>query len=124
MKKSFILAAAIFGALAVILGAFGAHALKAILTAEQLQTYEVGVRYHFYHVFALLLTAMLYKEYSNKLLVWAGYFFIVGIVLFSGSLYALSTTPSLKILGPVTPLGGACFIAGWFLLGLGCFKKS
>lgn len=123
MKKSFILAAAILGALAVLLGAFGAHALKDLLTTGQLQTYETGVRYHFYHVIALLAAAILYKEYPNKLIVWAGNFFIAGIVLFSGSLYMLSTTTGFKILGPVTPVGGACFIAGWLLLGFGCTKK-
>ncbi len=123
MKKNFIIAAAILGALAVLLGAFGAHALKAVLTTEQLQTYETGVRYHFYHVIALLAAAILYKEYPTKLLVWAGNFFIAGVVLFSGSLYILSTTTGFKILGPVTPLGGACFITGWLLLGVGCAKK-
>lgn len=124
MNRNFIIIAAISGALAVILGAFGAHALKAILTANQLQTFEVGVRYHFYHVAALLITAILYKEYPSKFLVWAGYLFIAGIILFSGSLYLLSTVDGLKMLGMVTPLGGACFIAGWLLLAVGCNKKN
>jgi uncharacterized membrane protein YgdD (TMEM256/DUF423 family) len=123
LKRNFIIIAAILGAIAVMLGAFGAHALKATLTTEQLQTYETGVRYHFYHVIALLAAAILYKEYPSKLLVWAGNLFIAGIMLFSGSLYLLSNISSLKVLGMVTPLGGVCFIAGWLLLATGCRKK-
>lgn len=124
MNRNFIVIAAISGALAVMLGAFGAHALKAILSASQLQTFEVGVRYHFYHTVALLITAMLYKEYAGKLLVWAGNLFIAGIILFSGSLYLLSIVDGLKMLGMITPIGGACFIAGWLLLAAGCRKKN
>lgn len=124
MKRNFIVIAAVMAALAVILGAFGAHALKARLTAEQLQTFEVGVRYHFYHAFALLLTGILYKEFSGKLLVWAGNFFIAGTVLFSGSLYLLSNIEGLKKLGMITPIGGVCFIAGWLMLAAGCTKQG
>jgi uncharacterized membrane protein YgdD (TMEM256/DUF423 family) len=124
VRKIFIIIAATLGALAVILGAFGTHALKAVRTAEQLQTYETGVRYHFYHTAALLITAMLYKEYTNKLLLYAGNLFITGIVLFSGSLYLLSNFSSLKMLGIITPLGGVCFIAGWLLLAAGVFKED
>lgn len=122
MKKNFIITAALLAALAVILGAFGAHALKARLTAEQLQVFEVGVRYHFYHAAALMITGILYKEFPRKQLVWAGNLFIAGIVLFSGSLYLLSNIEGLKKLGMVTPAGGVCFIAGWLLLAAGCFK--
>jgi uncharacterized membrane protein YgdD (TMEM256/DUF423 family) len=123
LKKNLIIAAAISGALAVMLGAFGAHALKTILTAEQLQVFETGVRYHFYHTIALLLTGILYREYTNKFLVWAGNLFITGIILFSGSLYVLSIT-GFKMLGMVTPVGGVCFIAAWVLLAAGCNKKN
>lgn len=124
MKRNFILTGAILAALAVILGAFGAHALKARLTAEHLQVFEVGVRYHFYHAFALLLTGILYKEFPGKKMVWAGNLFIAGIVLFSGSLYLLSNVEGFKKLGIVTPIGGVCFIAGWLLLAAGCFKRG
>lgn len=124
MKRNFIVTAAVMAALAVILGAFGAHALKARLTVEQLQTFEVGVRYHFYHAFALLLTGMLYKEFPGKLLLWAGRLFVAGTVLFSGSLYLLSNAEGLKKLGMITPLGGVCFIAGWLLLAAGCAKRA
>lgn len=123
MKRNFIILAGILGALAVILGAFGAHALKARLTAEQLQVFETGVRYHFYHVFALLLTAILYKDYPGKLLTWAGSLFIAGIVLFSGSLYLLSNLAGFKMLGVITPVGGLCFIIGWLLLAAACIKR-
>ncbi|MFN8252494.1 MAG: DUF423 domain-containing protein [Ferruginibacter sp.] len=122
MKRNFIITAALLAGLAVILGAFGAHALKARLTTEQLQVFEVGVRYHFYHAFALMLTGILYKEFPNRQLVWAGNFFIAGIILFSGSLYLLSNVEGLRKLGMVTPIGGVCFIAGWLLLAMGCIK--
>ncbi len=124
MKKNFLAIAAVLGALAVMLGAFGAHALKARLTADELQVFEVGVRYHFYHAFALLLTGILYKEFPNKQLVWAGRLFIAGTILFSGSLYLLSNMMEFKKLGIVTPVGGVCFIAGWLLLAAGCFKRA
>lgn len=124
MKRNFIILAGILGALAVILGAFGAHALKARLTAGQLQIFETGVRYHFYHAFALLLTAILYKDYPGKLLAWAGRLFTAGIFLFSGSLYFLSNLDGFKMLGIITPIGGACFIAGWLLLAAACIKRG
>jgi uncharacterized membrane protein YgdD (TMEM256/DUF423 family) len=124
MNKKFITTGAIMGALSVILGAFGAHALKEMVSPEHLVTFETGVRYQFYHAFALLAVGILYKEYPNKLLQWAGNFFIAGTVLFSGSLYILTTMPQMKWAGPVTPLGGLCFIIGWILLAMGCMKKN
>ncbi len=123
MHKKFIGIAAFTGALAVILGAFGTHALKAILSPGQLVSFETGVRYQFYHAFALLAAGILYKEFPNNLLQWAGRLFICGILLFSGSLYVLTTMPGMTWVGPITPLGGLCFIAGWLLLALGCLKK-
>jgi uncharacterized membrane protein YgdD (TMEM256/DUF423 family) len=124
MNKKFIAIGACIGAVSVILGAFGAHALKAVLSPEHLITFETGVRYQFYHAFALLATGILYKEFPNKFLQWAGNFFITGIILFSGSLYLLTTMPEMKWAGPVTPLGGLCFITGWILLAAGCMKKN
>jgi uncharacterized membrane protein YgdD (TMEM256/DUF423 family) len=124
LKTNFVSTAAILGALAVMLGAFGAHALKAKLTAEQLQTFEVGVRYHFYHVFAILIACILHFYNAHKLYEMACKFFIAGIILFSGSLYALSFTSTLKILGIVTPFGGLCFIIGWVLVALGSKHKK
>jgi uncharacterized membrane protein YgdD (TMEM256/DUF423 family) len=124
MNKKFLTAGALLGAVAVILGAFGAHYLKKILTAESLQTFEVAVRYQFYHAIALLAAGILYKDFTGKLMLWAGIFFIAGIILFSGSLYLLCAQPLWRWLGPVTPLGGLCFILGWLLMAISFTKKN
>jgi uncharacterized membrane protein YgdD (TMEM256/DUF423 family) len=123
MHKKFLLTATILGAVSVALGAFGAHALKETLSEQSLNTYEVAVRYQFYHVFALALTAVLYGSYPNKRIINAGRLFIAGIILFSGSLYLLVSLPDLRWLGAITPLGGACFIGGWLLLAAGLGKR-
>ncbi len=125
MHKGFIKWAAVFGALAVLLGAFGAHQLKNMFSDNAVQIFETGVRYHFYHVFALLFTSMIYKDYSNAYIRWAGRLFIIGIFLFSFSLYFLTyvtgaVQPGFKWLGPITPIGGVCFLAGWVCLFIGC----
>jgi uncharacterized membrane protein YgdD (TMEM256/DUF423 family) len=124
MHKNFLITAAILGAVSVAVGAFGAHALKEILSEQSFNTYEVAVRYQFYHVLALALTGVIYGSYQNKRIVNAGRLFIAGIVLFSGSLYLLISLPDLRWLGAVTPLGGACFIGGWLLLAAGFTKRS
>jgi uncharacterized membrane protein YgdD (TMEM256/DUF423 family) len=124
MNKKFLTAGALLAAVAVILGAFGAHYLKKIVTPESLQTFETGVRYHFYHAFALLAAGILYEAFASKFLKWAGNFFLAGIVLFSGSLYLLCLQPAWRWLGPVTPLGGLCFILGWIFLALAVTKKN
>jgi uncharacterized membrane protein YgdD (TMEM256/DUF423 family) len=120
MYKGFLKTAALLGALSVMLGAFAAHSLKKILTADDLQIFETAVRYQFYHVFALLAVGILYATFPGKLMQWAGRFFIAGIVLFSGSLYLLCYVKYAQLplnwLGAITPFGGACFIAGWLLL--------
>jgi uncharacterized membrane protein YgdD (TMEM256/DUF423 family) len=130
MNKNFLVIAAFMGALAVMLGAFGAHALKTMLPGDQSQslaTFETAVRYQFYHVFALALTGILYAGYPNKSLKAAGQLFIIGTIFFSGSLYILTysavTGASLQWAGPVTPLGGIMLIIGWICLGLGMMKK-
>jgi uncharacterized membrane protein YgdD (TMEM256/DUF423 family) len=128
MQKSFLKLGALLGALSVILGAFGAHALKQMLSDKSLLIFETGVRYQFYHAIALLITGILYKEFANKYLQWSGRLFGLGVLLFSGSLYFLtfieiSEKPGLKWIGAITPLGGACFIIGWILLALGISKK-
>jgi uncharacterized membrane protein YgdD (TMEM256/DUF423 family) len=129
MHSNFIKTAALLGALSVILGAFGAHSLKEIFTADILQVYETAVRYQMYHAFALLAVGIVHKEFTNKKIKWAGNFFIAGIVLFSGSLYALcfieyQHLSSLSWIGAITPLGGLCFIIGWLLLFAGVVKKD
>jgi uncharacterized membrane protein YgdD (TMEM256/DUF423 family) len=104
--------------LAVILGAFGAHALKAHLNTDQLAWWETANRYHFYHAFAILLAALIFQ--GARLPAMAGYFFLAGIILFSGSLYLMALSEMLglsrSILGPITPIGGLAFIAGWATL--------
>ncbi len=123
MQKLFIIIAAISGALAVGLGAFGAHALKDFLERSQrTAVFETAVRYQFYHTLALLLVGILLFNVQHKMMGWAGYAFIVGIILFSGSLYTLCAT-NIKMLGAITPLGGAAFIAGWIFLLIGISKS-
>ncbi len=128
MHKGFIKTSAIAGALSVMLGAFAAHGLKNLLSADNLQIFETAVRYQFYHVFALLAVGMLYKEFRGKLMNWAGRFFIAGMILFSGSLYLLCYVKHNEIplnwLGAITPFGGAAFIAGWLFLFLAVIKKN
>ncbi len=128
MHKGFIKIAALFGMLSVILGAFAAHGLKQILSADNLQVFETAVRYQFYHVFALLAVGILYGSYSVKSMLWAGYLFITGMILFSGSLYLLCyvkhAAMPLTWLGAITPFGGAAFVGGWLFLFLGISKRS
>jgi uncharacterized membrane protein YgdD (TMEM256/DUF423 family) len=124
MHKKFISIAAIITAIAVLLGAFGAHALKEKLSLENLQTFETGVRYQFYHAFALLAVGILYKEIDSRLLKWAGWFFIGGIILFSGSLYVLSCWQNMRWVGVITPFGGLSFITGWILLAVASIKNQ
>ncbi|HQR91825.1 MAG: hypothetical protein B7Y15_05805 [Bacteroidetes bacterium 24-39-8] len=127
MHKRFFITAAILGALTVAMGAFGAHALKAIVPAEALTIYETAVKYQFYHVFALALTSMLYEKFPNQSLINACACFIVGMAFFSGSLYILTIKAAtgiewLKYVGPFTPVGGLFFIAGWLQLAWGVKK--
>lgn len=120
--------AGVMGALSVALGAFGAHSLKRIVSPEIIATFETGVRYQFYHTFALLLVAILYERFPDKRVIWAGYNFIAGMFLFCGSLYILTALNStnavgLRKIGILTPFGGLFFIAGWLLLVWGVYKK-
>ncbi|MEL6856121.1 MAG: DUF423 domain-containing protein [Cyanobacteria bacterium J06607_13] len=116
MARLFLAIASILGALAVMGGAFGAHALKGKLSESALGSFETGIRYQMYHAIALLLVALLISQYPQvKGFGVAGWGFVVGVVLFSGSLYGLSLA-NIKALGPVTPLGGLAFIIGWLSL--------
>ena len=128
MHKGFIKTAALLGALSVILGAFAAHGLKQLFTADNLQVFETAVRYQFYHVFALLAVGILYASFPAKMMAWAGKMFIAGIILFSGSLYLLCYVKysgmSLNWIGAITPFGGVCFIAGWVLLFSAVLKRN
>ncbi|MCK3682725.1 DUF423 domain-containing protein [Maribellus sp. YY47] len=122
MSRFIIMLSAVLLALAVVLGAFGAHALKTHLSSEMLQTWETGVKYHFYHALGLLLIGVLAFFMPSIYLKWSAILIFAGIVLFSGSLYVLSLS-GIKILGAITPLGGLSFIAGWILLILAAWKK-
>lgn len=113
--------AALFGMSAVILGAFGAHALKKIIEPDMLAIFHTGVQYQFYHALALLGVAILRSQYQDVNLDRAARFFTFGILLFSGSLYILALKQllaflPLSVIGPVTPVGGVFFITGWFYL--------
>jgi uncharacterized membrane protein YgdD (TMEM256/DUF423 family) len=128
MHKKFLFAAAILGAFSVMLGAFATHQLKQLLAPDVLQIFETAVKYQMYHVFALLFAGLLYKEFPVKMLLWSGNLFITGIVLFSGSLYALCIIKHLNFdalwIGAITPLGGLCFIMGWLLMALGVVNHN
>jgi uncharacterized membrane protein YgdD (TMEM256/DUF423 family) len=128
MHKGYIVTASSMLALAVILGAFGAHGLKAIVPPETVSTFETGVRYHFYHSFALLAAGILFDRGRTRWMKFAGFAFIAGIVLFSGSLYLLTLlrateTAGLRGIGIITPFGGLFFVAGWIALAIAVYLK-
>ncbi|MGA9531283.1 MAG: DUF423 domain-containing protein [Anaerolineales bacterium] len=111
----------IAGLLAVALGAFGAHALRAVLQGDMESTYQTAVRYHLVHALALLAVAWAASQWQSSLIPIAGYAFIAGLILFSGSLYALSLT-GIRLLGAITPFGGVAFILGWALLAVAAYR--
>lgn len=113
--KLFFALGAVFGGLGVALGAFGAHALQSTLTPEDLATFETGVRYQMYHALALLAVSWAGTQWEAATVGAAGWSFVIGIVVFSGSLYVLVLTGH-RWLGAVTPIGGAAFLLGWGLL--------
>jgi uncharacterized membrane protein YgdD (TMEM256/DUF423 family) len=117
MDRTFLFLGALAGLTGVALGAFGAHALRARLQPEMLTVFETGVRYHLYHALALVATALILGRFNGKLVVAAGWLFAAGIVLFSGSLYALALT-GVSALGAITPIGGLAFLLGWACLAL------
>ncbi len=130
MNKTYLAIAAFFGILAVALGAFGAHGLEKITSDEKiLHAFNTAVQYQMYHSLALLSVAVVFEKLPGNLVKWSANLFIIGIILFSGSLYLLTflKTEGLNgtnIVGPVTPLGGLSFIAGWLLLLIAAIKKK
>jgi uncharacterized membrane protein YgdD (TMEM256/DUF423 family) len=112
--------AGVMGLIAVVLGAFGAHSLKPLIDESSLHNWETASRYQFYHSLAILLVAVLCNGVNNKMLERSALFFLIGIILFSGSLYLLSIRSlidcNLSWLGPITPIGGVFFILGWLAL--------
>lgn len=129
MAKDILQTGAILGALCVIIGAFTAHGLKQYLDANQLEIFQTGVRYQYYHTFAILITGLVALKQAHKFLRYSYWAFFTGILLFSGSLYLLSSRFVLGIeswtwLGPITPIGGLFFIIGWIFLFLGIRKVT
>ena len=130
MHKKYLATAAIFGGLAVALGAFGAHSLESLTNDEKiLHGFQTGVQYQMYHALALLGLAFLIEKFSEARLKWAANFFIAGIIFFSGSLYLLTFlkiqgSAAIRFVGPITPLGGIFFIAGWLFLLLFAVKRK
>ena len=130
MRKNYIAYAAIFGGLAVAIGAFGAHGLEKITKDPAvLHGFQTGVQYQMYHALALLGIAILFEKFAEAKLKWAATCFIAGIILFSGSLYLLTFlklqgSTAVKFVGPITPIGGVLFIAGWLFLLLAATKRK
>lgn len=118
MSRIFFILGALFAFIGVAAGAFGAHTLRDIIPTQYLHTFETGVRYQMYHAFALIVTAWALDKRSDTYFRFAGWMFVAGIVLFSGSLYILSLTGT-AWLGAITPFGGVSFLAGWILMILG-----
>jgi uncharacterized membrane protein YgdD (TMEM256/DUF423 family) len=128
MNKRIIIAASIFGMIAVILGAFGAHSLKVRLSPSDLEVWKTAVDYHFYHTFALLFLSIFSRK-NSRIINLSAWFFTIGIFLFSGSLYLISTKEILNIsqvsvIGPLTPIGGLFFIMGWMSLLIATLKNK
>jgi uncharacterized membrane protein YgdD (TMEM256/DUF423 family) len=116
MQKTFILAGSILGAFGVAIGAFGAHALKNMLTAtNRIDTFETAVKYQFYHALALILVGIIFQSIPSKTLNYSGYSMILGTLIFSGSLYIICFT-GIKAFGAIAPIGGTLMIIGWALL--------
>lgn len=124
MKNRILVLTSILGVVAIVLGAFGAHALKEKLGVDELKTFETGVRYQMYHVIVLLIVNT-YKEFSTKLKNGISFFFFIGILFFSGSLYMITifgVNP--KNIWFITPLGGVFFIIGWLKLAISFLKSK
>lgn len=123
LAKTFLMLGALNAALAVVLGAFGAHGLRKILSPDLLAVYATGVQYHFYHALGLLAVGLIAVHLPASLwLKLSGWLMIAGIVLFSGSLYLLALT-GVRWLGAITPLGGVCYIAAWLALIIAIYRN-
>ena len=126
MNKKIMITACILGAITIAIGAFGAHGLKKLVDANAVATFETGVRYQMYHVFAILVLGLSATS-AGTATTWVFRSFLAGIVLFSGSIYLLSLNGilpfSTKWLGPITPIGGLAFIVGWLMWARGLWKN-
>lgn len=128
MQKVYLIAGAVLGGLGVILGAFGAHGLKQLVPQETVAAYQTGVQYQMYHAFALMFVGILSQRITTNLLSYAGISFIIGVLLFSGSLYVLASMKAMNKVGVsgigiITPIGGLFFVLGWVLLLIAFIKK-
>lgn len=123
MERTFFILASLLGSLSVALGAFGAHALRGRIEDSLIANYQTGVSYMFYHTLALFITVWALSKWpASSLPLWAGWLFVAGIVIFSGSLFVMAFT-GLRWLGAITPIGGVAFIVGWLLLGLTAWRS-
>ncbi|MDQ0170854.1 DUF423 domain-containing protein [Paenibacillus tundrae] len=124
MQRKWMMLGAILTMLSVAIGAFGAHIVKEHIDAKALATYETGVQYHMIHAVALLIVGLTAGQLGESTkLRWSARLLLIGIIVFSGSLYVLSTT-GIKILGAITPIGGVAFIAGWLLFALDVWQRG
>jgi uncharacterized membrane protein YgdD (TMEM256/DUF423 family) len=123
MDRLFLAMGALSAAISVAAGAFGAHALKARLTPDLLAVFETGARYEMYHALGLLAAGLALARSPGAAAAWAGWLFLAGTLLFSGSLYALALT-GVRALGAVTPFGGVAFIAGWIALAIAALRGA
>lgn len=121
MTRTFFALGAILAFLAVAAGAFGAHALEARLTPDRLETFELAARYQMFHALALLATAWAGTRWPGATTTWAGWLFVVGIIVFSGSVYGLALGAP-RWFGAITPIGGVCFLGGWGLLAVSALR--
>ena len=121
MDRIFVIFGALSAFIGLAAGAFGAHGLKSQLSAEMLSVFEVGVRYQMYHAFALIAAAWMQSKWPSSLVKTGGWLFVIGTVLFSGSLYLLSVSGT-GWLGAITPLGGLSFLAGWVCLAWAAWR--
>ena len=121
MSRLFLVIGAVFGFLGVAAGAFAAHGLRGLIPLDLLAVFETGARYQMYHALALLAVAWLSSEVPSRWITASGWLFVVGTVLFSGSLYALALSANNR-LGLITPLGGVAYLAGWAALGIGAWQ--
>jgi len=129
MHKTLLLAGAVSGAIAVSLGAFGAHGLKQIVSAADVAVFQTGVQYQMYHTLALMLLAIVYERLPGKWITTSAYLFACGVLFFSGSLYLIIALKARGVsvpalVGLITPLGGLCFIIGWLCFFIGVLRKS
>ncbi len=121
MERVFLIIGALSACIGVAAGAFGAHGLKSRIAPEMLLVFEVGVRYQMYHAFALIISAWVLTKWPSSLVNIGGFLFILGTLLFSGSLYFLSVS-GVRWLGAITPFGGLAFLAGWICLAWGVWR--